>query len=226
MKKISVLTTFCLIIITLTGCAFSRKLTKLKEHSNRFKSLNVFPVYSGPKARIAVADFDVKANKATFEIGSGLRQVLIAALAKSFRFDIVERQASPVSPDLILTATVIEFEPRVSGGRAGIGGGGGAGSGLMGGLLYSSLKNNVHMALELRIVDNSTSEIVLTRSVYGQVSDAKAATMSDFLERRDLANGLSVYANTPMEKAICTCIIETVRYLSQNVPARYYKYIK
>ncbi|MFH1398300.1 MAG: hypothetical protein ABIH27_07125, partial [Candidatus Omnitrophota bacterium] len=32
------------------------------------------PPYSGPKARIAVADFDVKAAKATGEIGSGLKE--------------------------------------------------------------------------------------------------------------------------------------------------------
>ncbi|MBU2035381.1 MAG: hypothetical protein ABH882_00800, partial [Candidatus Omnitrophota bacterium] len=32
------------------------------------------PPYSGPRARIAVADFDVKAAKATGEIGSGLRE--------------------------------------------------------------------------------------------------------------------------------------------------------
>jgi curli biogenesis system outer membrane secretion channel CsgG len=219
MKKFNFFVALCVIVIALTGCSSSRKLIKPQKHTKKTKLLNVFPAYLGPKARIAVADFDVKANKATFEIGAGLRQVLMAALTKSLRFEIIERQVS----DLILTATVIEFDPRVSGGRAGIGGGGGAGSGMMGGLLSPSL-NKAHLALEIRIVDNATSQVILSRLVYGQVSDAKAAAMSDFLDQMSLANGLSVYSDTPMEKAICTCIIEAVRHLSQNVPARYYKY--
>ena len=39
-----------------------------------------------------------------------------------------------------------------------------------------------------------------------------------------LGAGLGAYANTPMEKAIRICIIEAVRYISQTIPASYYKY--
>jgi len=97
------------------------------------------PPYSGPKARVAVADFEVKAAKATGEIGSGLREMLVTALINSNRFSVVERQdlkavmqeqelaasgaaQSGSGPqrgkiktaDLIISAAVTEFEPKAT----------------------------------------------------------------------------------------------------------------
>ena len=205
------------------------------------------PAYSGPKARIAVADFDVKAAQATGEIGTGLREMLVTALMNSNRFSVLERQAlsavmqeqelsasgaaQPGGPqrgqlktaDIIVTAAVTEFEPHVSGGRAGIGGGGPIGSGILGGLIGGSL-NKSHMALDLRIVDTSTSEVLASTRVQGQASDVAGGIMAGFLGSWGLGAGLSGYANTPMEKAIRICIIEAVRYIAQVVPPAYYKY--
>jgi curli biogenesis system outer membrane secretion channel CsgG len=143
------------------------------------------PPYSGPKARIAVADFEVKAAKATGEIGSGLREMLVTAMINSSRFSVLERQALKAvmqeqelsasgaagqgiggpqrgkikTADLIVTAAVTEFEPKASGGAAGIGGGAGVGGGILGGVLGGAL-NKAHMALDIRIVDTSTSEVL------------------------------------------------------------------
>jgi curli biogenesis system outer membrane secretion channel CsgG len=206
------------------------------------------PPYSGPKARIAVADFDVKAAKATFEIGSGLREMLVTALMNSNRFSVVERQALGAvmqeqelaasgaaqagggaqrgkikTADIIITAAVTEFEPQASGGSAGIGGGGSVGSGILGGLLGAAL-NKAHMALDMRIVDTSTSEVLAATRVQGQASDIAGGFMGGFLGSWGLGGGLSMYANTPMEKAIRICIIEAVRYISQTISAEYYKY--
>src|SRR5512137_2911706 len=66
-----------------------------------------FPPYSGPKARIAVADFEVKAAKATYEIGTGLKEMLVTALMNSNRFRVVERQ--------VLNALMQEQELAASG---------------------------------------------------------------------------------------------------------------
>ena len=207
------------------------------------------PPYSGPKARIAVADFDVKAAQATFQIGSGLREMLITALVNSNRFSVVERQALSAvmqeqelsssgatqagsggpqrgkikTADLIVTAAVTEFEPQASGGRAGIGGGGSVGSGILGGILGAAF-NKSHMAMDIRIVDVSTSEVLAATRVQGQASDVGGAIMSGFFGSFGLGGGLSMYSNTPMEKAIRVCIIEAVRYIAQVIPATYYKY--
>jgi curli biogenesis system outer membrane secretion channel CsgG len=207
------------------------------------------PPYSGPKARIAVADFDVKAAKATGEIGSGLREMLVTALMNSNRFSVLERQTLNAvmqeqelaasgaaqqgaggpqrgkikTADLIVTAAVTEFEPRASGGGAGIGGGGPVGAGILGGIIGGSL-NKAHMALDLRIVDTSTSEVLAATRVQGQATDIAGGIGIGFFGHWGLGAGLSGYANTPMEKAIRVCIIEAVKYIAQTIPASYYKY--
>ncbi|MCM8795688.1 MAG: hypothetical protein NC928_03265 [Candidatus Omnitrophica bacterium] len=249
MRKLSVviaLLSLSYSVIALTGCATLMQPTAQVDTTAGAAPL---PPYSGPKARIAVADFEVKAAKATGEIGSGLREMLITALINSNRFSVVERQALSAvmqeqelsssgaaqagaggpqrgkikTADLIITAAVTEFDPQASGGSGGIGGGGGVGSGILGGLLGAAL-NKAHMALDIRIVDTSTSEVLAATRVQGQASDVAGGFMAGFLGSWGLSGGLSVYANTPMEKAIRICIIEAVRYISQAIPANYYKY--
>jgi len=224
-RKIIFIIGYGFVIISLAGCSLIHRRTSV-DITVGAASL---PAYSGPKARISVADFDVKTTKATGEIGSGLREMLVTALINSSRFSVVERKAvaavmqdEGLSADLIITATISGFEPQASGGRAGVGGGGGAGSGVLGGLLGAAL-NKAHMVLDIRIVDTSTSEVLAARPVQGQASDVAGVIKGGFLGSLGLAAGLSAYANTPMEKAIRICIIEAVRYISQATPANYYK---
>ena len=248
MKKVFWLISSALLIIALSGCATLAQLTQPTAQVDNNAGAGALPPYSGPKARIAVADFEVKAAKATGEIGSGLREMLVTALVNSSRFSVVERQALSAvmqeqelstsgaaqtgtgpkrgnikTADLVITAAVTEFEPQASGGRAGVGGGGGVGSGVLGGLLGAAL-NKAHMALDIRIIDTSTSEVLTATRVQGQASDISGALMAGFFGSWGLGGGLSAYANTPMEKAIRVCIIEAVRYVSQAIPANYYKY--
>jgi curli biogenesis system outer membrane secretion channel CsgG len=238
---------FLFLALSVAGCAALNLQPTAQVDNNA--GTQAMPPYSGPKARIAVADFEVKAAKANYEIGSGLREMLITALVNSNRFSVVERQALSAvmqeqelsasgaaqagsgpqrgnirTADLIVTAAVTEFEPQASGGSAGIGGGGGVGSGILGGMLGAAL-NKAHMALDIRIVDTSTSEVLAATRVQGQASDIAGGFMAGLLGTNGgLGVGLSAYSNTPMEKAIRVCIIEAVRYLSQTISANYYKY--
>lgn len=84
--------------------------------------------------------------------------------------------------------------------------------------------NKAHMALDLRVIDTSTSEVLAATRVQGQASDVSGGLMAGFFGGWALGGGLTMYANTPMEKAIRICIIEAVRYVSQTIPADYYKY--
>lgn len=179
-------------------------------------------VYSGPKARVAIADFEVKAAKATGEVGLGVREMLVTAFLDSNRFSVMERHASAAPADLVIAGSVSEFEPHASGGRSGLGGGGGSGSGILGGLLGSSI-NKAHIALDVRIVDTLTSEVLAATRIQGQASDVSLNIKGGFFGG-GLGAGLSAYSKTPMEKAIRICISEAVRYMSQNIPAAYYKY--
>jgi len=246
MKRLLLVTGYSLLLISIAGCASMTQPTARVDNDAGALPL---PPYSGPKARVAVADFDVKAAKATGEIGTGLREMLITALVNSSRFSVLERQqlgavmqeqelsASGAAQqgaggpqrgkiktaDIIITAAVTEFEPAASGGAAGIGGGGGVASGVLGGLLGAAM-NKSHMAMDIRIVDTSTSEVLASTRVQGQASDVAGGFMMGFMGSWALGGGLGAYANTPMEKAIRICIIEGVRYIAQVIPANYYKY--
>ena len=246
MKRTITIASIFLLVLSFYGCASMMQPTASVDNNAGAQPL---PPYSGPKARITVADFDVKAAKATGEIGDGLREMLVTALISSSRFSVVERQVLNAvmqeqelsvsgaaqtgaggpqrgkikTADLIVTAAVTEFEPQASGGSGGIGGGGGVGSGILGGLLGVSL-NKAQMALDIRIVDASTSEVLAASRVQGQASDIAGGIMAGFFGSWALGAGLGSYANTPMEKAIRVCIIEGVRYLAQTIPANYYKY--
>ncbi len=207
------------------------------------------PAYNGPKARVAVADFDVKAAKANGEIGTGLREMLVTALVNSSRFRVMERQVLNAvmqeqqlaasgaaaadqggaqrgqikTADIIVTAAITEFEPQASGGAGGLGGGGTIGGSLIGAVLGGSLKK-AHMALDLRIIDTSTSEVLAATRVQGQATDIAGGLFAGVLGSIPLGIGLGGYANTPMEKAIRVCIIEAVKYIAQTTPANYFKY--
>lgn len=183
-----------LLFSSLAGCKALQKIIPSAAQVAPTGRLTL-PQYFGPKARITIADFEIKTAKVTGQFGSDLRQMLLNTLINSNRFSVVERQAA--SADLIITACVSEFEPQASGGRGGIGGGGGVSSGILGGLLGPA-PNKAYMALDIRIVDVSTSKILAATKVKSQASD--------------------------IDKAMRTCIIEAGRYISEGIPARFYKY--
>jgi curli biogenesis system outer membrane secretion channel CsgG len=88
-KKLLLIIGCGLTIMSLVGCASLQQMMQPTAQVDNTAGAAPFPPYSGPKARIAVADFDVKAAKATGEIGSGLREMLATALINSNRFSVV-----------------------------------------------------------------------------------------------------------------------------------------
>lgn len=228
-------------ILNSTGCAklklFRQPQTeKIKPNESKIS----FPLYSGLKAHIAVADFEIKAAKANNEIGSGLRDMLVKSLVNTNRFSVLDRQellesetgnADDKNPpidkvktaDLIVTATVIKFEPQASGGSDGIGGGGGLVNGNFGGLLGETL-NKAHITLDISLVSAATSEVLAKTSVQGKATDVNEEDAAEFSGNLSLDQRLSAYANTPMEKAVQKCIIEGVNYITQTISETYYKY--
>jgi curli biogenesis system outer membrane secretion channel CsgG len=83
--------------------------------------------------------------------------------------------------------------------------------------------NKSHMAMDIRIIDTSTSEILAATRVQGQATDMAGGIMAGFMGSWGLGAGLSGYANTPMEKAIRVCIIEAVKYIATATPPGYFK---
>lgn len=210
------------IILGATGCAL---INKPVQFVDRFIGQTFFPPYSGPKVEVMVADFEIKAAKATTDVGSDLRDMLIAGLNKTNRFLVVsatkEEIEKPIK-SIIIATEVINFEPRTSGGSLGIGGGGSAGSGTLGSLLGTGV-NKPYIAINIRIVDTLSSKVLASERITGQATETESAIRKKPRNRDSLKEGISAYVNTPIEQAIHKCIIEAVKYIVQNVPASYYK---
>ena len=173
--------------------------------------------YSGPKAKIAVSDFELKTSGLNADVGGALKEYFISILNNTKRFVIV----APSDTDLIISVGVIEFVPENSGGKSGIAGGGSAASGFMGGLLGTPL-NKATMQLSLRIVDRATSNVISSRDIQSQAVENpgnKVNTPRDKIFK----TGLSEYAGAPMGKVIYECLLEAARYTALNVPLTYYK---
>ena len=206
-----------LLLVSLTGCSF------LNPFSSRSKraAITGIPAYQGLKAKITVVDFDIKSAKANSDIAAGLKDMLVSVLASSNRFLVVKPQSPGV--DLVISVAVTGFDPEASGGRFGIGGGGSVGSGLYGGLVSGGM-NKAYMALDIRVVDAVTTEVLSTKTVQAQALDTSGNIMSGASGIPGLNSKLSEYSRTPMEKAIRLGIIEAERYIIEATPEKYYKH--
>lgn len=214
--KASIKIVFCfLLVFALIGCAANKERPKIDQTFVGQPLEN----YVGPKAKVAVTDFEMKTAGASKDTGSALRDIFINALVQSNRFIIVAQAEA----DLIVNISVTRFDPEASGGKAGLAGGGSWGGSFMGGLLGVSL-NKANMGLELRLADKTNSAVISQKTIRAQASALLKNRGQELPRWLVLKNGLSVYAGTPMDTVIHDCIIEGLRYLAKNVPLEYYKY--
>ncbi len=209
--------------------------------------------YNGPKARLAVGEFQDKTAKGGWEggwmgmfgisfkeIGDGMRDMLTTSLFNTNRYIVLERaQLGEVlkeqdlatagrikkgteaktgeiyGADLIVTAAVTEFE----GNAKGIGGG----TRVLGVTVAGGLKK-AHIAIDLRIIDATTSQIVAATSVEGSASSFAAGGGANIGGKLPVA--LGGFSKTPTEKAIRACIQKAVDYVVSKTPPDYFKYRK
>lgn len=220
--KYFLVTAWIIPALALAGCAVLKKPVQLVDH---FIDSTLFPPYSGPKANLVIADFDIKAAKATSDAGLGLRDMLITGLNNTSRFEVVSPRSDSIEkgPGLIIATEVVDFEPRASGGSEGVGGGGSAASGTLGSLL-GVRANKSSVALNIRIVDPASSKVLFAERISAEALDTATPSSRQGRSRASALNdGLAVYVDTPMEGAINKCVAEAIKYITQKVPASYYK---
>lgn len=178
----------------------------------------------------------------------GLRDMLTTALVQSKRYRVLERQNLDAlqqemalarqgytdksgirkggikGADLLIMAAVTGWEPGASGAGGGLGGGiFGKASALLGAVRGAFKKS--YMAMDIRIVDTHTSEVLAATRVEGVAKDVNIGGALGILTGSGaLGGGLGAFAKTPMEKAIRTCIYEAVKYIVANTPKKYFKY--
>lgn len=213
MKKSFKLFGCALVALFLSGCFSARP------HSALDKTLagEPFSPYTGPCAKIAVNDFELKTFGLEAQTGLALKEYFVSILNTTKRFVIV----SPLEADLIISVGVIEFIPESSGGKLGLAGGGSSASSFMGGLLGETL-NKANMQLSLRIIDRASSNILSSRDIQSQAVENPGRKTETPHGKAFKAN-LGEYAEVPMGKVIHDCLIEATRFVTQSVPLNYYK---
>lgn len=254
-------------IILLTaswGCMESMVKPEAKTDTGEEMGL---PPYGGPRARVAVADFEWKVGGRgsstkmtvagqTIEVShteqtgytTGLRDMLTTAMVQSKRYRVLERQnlgslqqemalggsgytdksgikkGGIKGADLLIMGAVTGWEPGTSGGSAGIGAGVLKKATAIFGAARGAFKKS-SMAMDLRIVDTHTSEVLAATRVEGVAKDVNlGGFLGAFGGSGGLAGGLGGYAKTPMEKAIRTCLYNATKYIVENTPQQYMKY--
>ncbi|MDH5632898.1 MAG: CsgG/HfaB family protein [Gammaproteobacteria bacterium] len=173
--------------------------------------------YAGPKRSLAVKAFSFKAGRGGHRVGQGMSDMLTDALFNSGRFIVLEREnikdvldeqdlgasgrvkPSTAAPkgqlegaELLVRGSVIQFEPRCSGGSA---------------IVFSA--SRACIAINIRIIDSATGRVVNATTVEGSSVDKRIG----FVTRSELPIGLGMYKGTPMERAIRNTIQAAVDHI-------------
>jgi curli biogenesis system outer membrane secretion channel CsgG len=248
-----------------TGCMESQVQPK----ANVDKGVELeLPPYNGPKAKVAVANFEWKVGGSGGSMTisgmgakaitvshsehsgytTGLRDMLTTTMVQSKRYRVLERQNLAAlqqemslsksgytdksgikkggikGADLLIMGAVTGWEPATSGGGGSLGGGMlGKASAILGSIGGAFKKSS--MAMDIRIVDTHTSEVLAATRVEGEAKDVNlGASLGMLTGSGGMGGGLGAFAKTPMEKAIRKCIYEAVKYIAANTPKEYMKY--
>jgi len=174
---------------------------------------------------------------------TGLADMLTTALVQSNRFRVLERaefgqvqaevelseqgwveegsqqeRGKVKGADLLVVAAITGWDPGSSGVGVGLGGFGGL-AGALGGVKVKKSK----IAMDIRLVDAETAEVVQAASIKGEAKDVSFGGLGGGIGGgMALLGGLEVYQNTPMEKAVRVCIAEAVKFVATNTPQEYF----
>jgi curli biogenesis system outer membrane secretion channel CsgG len=228
-------------MMVLTGCALT---TQGRQSADPYTRDVQQATYNGPKARVAVAQFVDKTGKGkvTNAIGDGMAEMLATVLFQSNRYLVLDRSTvtqmqeerqrmttaggpqKAVVPlndvegaELLVAGAVTEFEPEAGGGEGSVGKGVLPSSGFITDLAGSF--KQAHLAIDLRLIDTRTSQLVAATSVAGKATDLGLATSGG---NREWA--WKGHAKTPIEKAIRAALSEAVQFVITQTPAPYYRY--
>jgi len=234
-----------IVLFVLFGCFMVFASIKT-EVSSEGPSASEVLKYQGPKARIAVGKFEVKAAKAAWEIGDGIKDMLIDSLFNTGRFIVLEKgetmsdlkeefqfgesgwskkapeKGTFETADIILTGAITAFEPDYK--KKG-------GGGIVipfpfkvgGGLKIE--KKEAYIAAHLRLVDVRTRRIIKTAKVEGYASKSNIGILGGgLIGTVALGAGFQKYKNTPMEKAVMVMLENAVKEIIKSVPENYYRY--
>lgn len=198
---------------------------------------------AGTKALVAIGDFRVKAATANQSIGDGLREMLLTALHRAGNYVVVERmdiqglaaeqalsrsrlarEGSAVPErqmdvaDIMVSGAVTEFE------------GAAKGSGFQMGVPRVPLSlghesSTAHMAIDVRVVDVASGRILGAQRIVGDAKSSQTGMSGTPTVRGvGIPASLGVFSNTPMEQAIRSCVDRAVVFVTETIPAGYFRH--
>lgn len=185
------------------------------------------------KKRIAVAGFENKVRpwwSGHWEIGEGMSEMLVTALVNTGKFIVLERQALEdilkeqklaeegkvtaqtaaqagklLGAQVLVRGAITEFSHKKSGGGAGI---------KIGGVKLGGSKSSAHVAVDVRIYDTTTGEVLTSKNVEGS---AETTALSVGITGQDVSFGAAGFQKTPLGKATRQVIDRAVTLIVENM---------
>ncbi|MDF1526380.1 MAG: CsgG/HfaB family protein [bacterium] len=193
-----------------------------------------YPPYDGPKKRIAVLEFDNKVNNRwwdrSWNIEDRLTEMVITELMKTNRFIVVERGSlnevlseqdlgasgrvrqetaakigEVLGAQVLLKGAITEFIEKESGGAGGI---------LIGGIGIGGKTSTGHVAMDLRLIDATTGQILQSERAEGKISSSGIGGIAFF---SGVAFGGTSYKKTALGKATRAAVSDAVMFVVNNM---------
>jgi curli biogenesis system outer membrane secretion channel CsgG len=194
-------------------------------------------IIAAPKKTIAVAKFENKANPTSqFDLGQSMAEMLTDALMQSGKFIVLERGAL----DSVLAEQNLAASSRAAAGTAAATGqvgrsqiivqgvisefsesteGGGQAISIKG-FDLSQRSESAHVAVIIRLIDSSTSEVIASQRVEGKAN--RGGTSFGFAES-DWGFSQSGQKAMPIDKAVQIAIDNAVQYISMQLSSVQWK---
>jgi curli biogenesis system outer membrane secretion channel CsgG len=189
-----------------------------------------YPPYDGPKKRIAVLEFDNKVNNRwwdrSWNIEDRLTEMVITELMKTNRFIVVERGSlnevlseqdlgasgrvrqetaakigEVLGAQVLLKGAITEFIEKESGGAGGI---------MISGIGIGGTTNTGHVAMDLRLIDATTGQILQSERAEGKISSTGIGGIAFF---SGVAFGGTAYKKTALGKATRAAVSDAVMFV-------------
>lgn len=189
------------------------------------------PAPSGPKKLVAVNNFENKAGFwANWDLGNGMREMLATSLVSSGQFIVLERQeiqdviqeqdfgvsgrtaegkqaaiGKILKSQIMISGAVTEFEEKA----------GGSGGGFrFEGFTIGSNKSYAHVAVNIRIYDTTTGEVLDSRRCEGY---AESGGLAISYSESQFGFGGSNFHKTPVGKACHMAIDKAVGFIAAKL---------
>jgi curli biogenesis system outer membrane secretion channel CsgG len=224
-EKISVIAGWVAALALLSGCLADSAPAPNLPSVNQ----NVADACPEPKPRVAVARFDSGVKNMPAEIGPGLADMLVTAMAETGCYRMIDRTALTeianhrgdpgpglarrAGADLFVVGRVTAFEPHASGADIGTADADGSLSQWLNSAGFDLRGSRISLAL--RLIDAATGEVVTTTTLTGIAPDVGASV-------QDSRFGLSpaAYGKTPIGEAMRSAIDQAVQFLLARTRTR------